>query len=268
MPEISLITTCMGRLSHLRESLPAAVAQPRVQCIVVDYSCPEGAGRWAQETFPAVKVIHAPGRERFNVSQARNLGAQAAEAPWLCFVDADVILAPDFSQTILPLLQPGHFYRPHPIVRELCGTVAVARDAFERVGGYDEMMRGWGGEDRDLYDRLRLFGQRETAVPAALFRTIPHGDDLRTQNYDNHDLPLNQAINRVYRQAKLDLMRLHGGMLEPALRSRLYDDVLRFVSQWQAHGQSTLRLDVHIEKTWLGPQFSCALLYTLGPTSA
>ena len=34
--------------------------------------------------------------------------------------------------------------------------VAVAREAYLRIGGHDEAFLGWGGEDNEFYDRCRL----------------------------------------------------------------------------------------------------------------
>lgn len=33
------------------------------------------------------------------------------------------------------------------------GTLAITKDAYERVGGFDESFTGWTGEDREFYDR-------------------------------------------------------------------------------------------------------------------
>ncbi len=41
-PKFSIITTCKGRLEHLKQTLPAMLAQKDSEVIVVDYSCPHG----------------------------------------------------------------------------------------------------------------------------------------------------------------------------------------------------------------------------------
>ena len=40
MAFITFITTCRGRLAHLRETLPSFAAQPDAAVIVVDYRLP------------------------------------------------------------------------------------------------------------------------------------------------------------------------------------------------------------------------------------
>src|SRR6266404_326707 len=110
MPEICFITTCRGRLPHLQQSLPTFVAQPGTSCVVVDYDCPQGTAAWVQQAYPQVTVVQATDQPRFELSKARNLSAQAAGAPWLCFVDADVQLSPHFAAAVSPLLQTGFYY--------------------------------------------------------------------------------------------------------------------------------------------------------------
>jgi hypothetical protein len=38
---------------------------------------------------------------------------------------------------------------------EAGGSVAVARSAFDAIGGYDESFVGWGGEDIEFWERCR-----------------------------------------------------------------------------------------------------------------
>jgi hypothetical protein len=52
VPRLSIVTTCKGRLHHLRRSLPGFLAQPDTQVIVVDYDCPEDTiGVCARDRF-------------------------------------------------------------------------------------------------------------------------------------------------------------------------------------------------------------------------
>jgi glycosyltransferase involved in cell wall biosynthesis len=265
MPEICFITTCMSRLAHLQETLPTALAQSRASCVVVDYSCPQHCGNWIEQTCRTVRVVRVPNRDRFSPAHARNIGAEAANAPWICFFDADVALDLSFTDAMLPRLRPGHYYRAHPYRDELCGTVICSRDDFARAGGYDVVFQGWGWEDVDLYDRFRLLGLREEGFPSRLVRSIPHGDELRVQYVDVKDLPVSHTVNRIYSQAKLDLMRLKGMTLDIQERRNLYNDVNRFVQLWLQNGQEThLRLAFRKQVSWrLGPEITVSLNYTL-----
>ena len=93
MNTIALITTCKGRLHHLRETLPLMASQGADEIVVVDYGCPDGAGDWVEREFPGVRVVRVDDDPGFCLPRARNAGARASSARWLAFVDADVKLA-------------------------------------------------------------------------------------------------------------------------------------------------------------------------------
>jgi len=179
MPELCFITTCMGRLAHLQQTLGRLVSQAHSSCIVVDYSCAEQCGKWVEQTYPQAKVIRVPGERYFRLSDARNVGAASADAPWLCLVDADVRLDPRFAEAVLPLLQPGFYLRANPWSKGLWGTVICTRQDFDKVDGYDEVFQGWGAEDDEFYGRLNWLGLKLKGFPASLLEQLTHSDDLR-----------------------------------------------------------------------------------------
>jgi len=81
----SIITTCKGRLDHLKESLPAMVAQGAKEVIVVDYSCPDGTGDYVAVTYPDVRLVRVEGEQHFSNWKARNAGAEVATGDMLRF---------------------------------------------------------------------------------------------------------------------------------------------------------------------------------------
>ena len=126
MSDLCFITTCMGRLVPLEQSLPATLRQAG-SCFVVDYSCPQHSGDWVETRYPAARVIRVPDQASFCASAARNAGARHADAPWICFVDSDVVLAPEFSDVVAPMLAPGGYYRAFSSDRGLGGTFVCSR---------------------------------------------------------------------------------------------------------------------------------------------
>jgi len=160
VPRLSIVTTCKGRLHHLRQSLPRFLAQPDCEVIVVDYDCPDGTADVVRREFPAAKVVAVNDRPQFNISAARNLGADSATSPWLAFIDADIVIAADFLERLC--LRPGSFYRFPPRDRgsSLLGSCVMPADAYRAVGRYDEVIQGYGGDDQDMYFRLGLAGLR------------------------------------------------------------------------------------------------------------
>jgi hypothetical protein len=223
MTQLSFVTVCMGRLAFLRQTLGAMAAQRAAQCILVDWSCRDQCGAWAEQNHPGVRVLRRPGHATINVAAARNAGAAEAQTAWLGFVDADVVLEGNFCATLLPQLQAGHFYRPAPERIGLSGTFLCGRDDFQRAGGFDEMRRCYGDDDYDLYDALRFAGVTQSYYPAALVRHIDHDHELRTQRFPFSDHKLGVLLNRIYRVVKWEVARLRAAALEGEEREKLYD---------------------------------------------
>jgi len=229
LPAISVVTTCKGRLEHLRQTLPLALAQPFAEAVVVDFDCPDGAGDWVARTYPSVKLVRVTGEPRFQPARARNLGAAAATSPWLLFLDADIQLAPGFLAQAAPLLTPGVFVRANPRLQQQWGTIFVSRADFEALEGYDEVFENWSGEDTDLLERLRIAGVREDFYDGALAIPIPHDDALRVRHHHIEDVGLSGLQNGLYRTAKLDLAR-QGVALDADARRRLLQAVRQAVT--------------------------------------
>jgi GT2 family glycosyltransferase len=225
MPLVTAITTCKGRLEHLKQTLPVLMASPGLEVVVVDYDCPDHAGDWVRATFPAAKVVSAAGRPWYNHSGAKNLGAAAASGDWLYFADADIRVAEGFIETVQPLLQPGVFLLAEPRPADLWGAIFVSRRDFEALGGFDEAMEGYGSEDVDLLARLMIAGVRQAQFPSRGFGIIHHDEAMRTRFHEMTDIALNGSINGFYRTAKNDLT-LQGIRLDLAGRRKLYADVV------------------------------------------
>ncbi len=241
----------MGRLQHLRQSLPMIAALPGVACVVVDYGCPDGAGDWVQSHFPAVTVARARGVRYYCAAKARNLGSQYAYTPWICFVDADTLVGPRFHLDIRSVLRDNAFFLADPCPHALAGLVVCRLDDFRRIGGYDELFAGWGSEDRDLYERLARLGLARASLPARDIRAIPHGDIERTRHHAIGDRFLSLRINGMYFQIKHDLARLTG-QIDLALRDRqaLYERVRdRVLSQPQSPATLEVTLPGHCDFT-------------------
>jgi N-terminal domain of galactosyltransferase len=230
MPALCLVTTCMGRLNVLKQTLGPMLDQPGVSCVVVDYSCPEKAGDWAEAHHPAARVVRVPGQSRFNASAARNAGARHAQADWIGFVDSDVILSREFAATVMPMLATGGYYRAFSSDRGLGGTFVCSTADFERVGGYDEVYPCWGEEDNDLYDALQFGGLEARKLPESLLAHLAHGDEERTRYYPVNDRGLGHAINRVYRIAKWDTARMRRELLTLETRRALYAKITGVVT--------------------------------------
>lgn len=266
MAFLTFVTTCRNRLAHLRQSLPLMLAQPDTACVVVDYDCSEGTADWVAKNHPQATVVRERDRPRFEMARARNCGGFAARSEWIFFVDADVLLAPDFAARVRPLLASGQFYQAWPRDAELWGSAITARADFERLGGYDEVLQGWGKDDDDYYARLVLAGVRYATFPGELLRKLPHDEQARVASFDdaNRDRWLSESINHVYCRAKLDLMMLRHEPVPLEVRRRLYDQIGQAVRRSRETGQPlTINVPVMTEETRACGPIQAQLTYQL-----
>ena len=207
---VSFITTCKGRLHHLKETLPTLLAEKPAQVIVVDYGCPQNTAQWVQENHPGVTVVRVTDDPGFCLPRGRNLGAGAASSEWLVFIDADIKVTPGWLTWMRANLQSRTFYRANRIgrdrVQETYGTAIVERAIFNAVEGYDEAFRGWGGEDDDLYKRLVNNGFTDSEYPRAFVEALSHDDAERVAFHDIKEKDIHHIVNKCYMQIKFQIM--------------------------------------------------------------
>jgi glycosyltransferase involved in cell wall biosynthesis len=99
--KISLVTSCKGRLSYLRESILSwlNLDYDDYEILVVDYDCPDGTEDYINSHRQAylkdsrvreVRVVKIDNKPYFNLNDARNIGTDAANGELIFIIDADV----------------------------------------------------------------------------------------------------------------------------------------------------------------------------------
>ncbi len=244
---LTFTVTCMGRLEHLQQSLPRMVSQPGCHVVLTDYSCPDHAGQWVRDHYSAdqVTVVNVPDRTHFDRSEAKNAAIRGASTPWICLIDADVLVAEDFSREVQRRLHPNRFLRCVTADKGVGGTIVASRAAVLRVGGHDPIYRDWGEEDDDLIDALVFIGQQLGELPQRLIRHVPHDEDSRMRFHDVEDRRISWLVNRVYRAAKWDTVKILGEVPSLEQRQQLYDHIRTQVQQAiAANGSTEIELDL------------------------
>ncbi|MQA94369.1 MAG: glycosyltransferase [Streptosporangiales bacterium] len=190
-PRYAVVVPTTGRpgLRRLIEALAAGAGPPPEEIVVVD-DRPAADGRpplglpdaRVARIGSGVRVLRSGGR---GPAAARNTGWRAATAPWIAFLDDDVVPAPDWaarlaadlarlpddvagSQGNVRVPLPEH-RRPTDAERGTAGLavapwitadMAFRRTALAGIGGFDERFRRAYREDTDLALRLLDSGYR------------------------------------------------------------------------------------------------------------
>lgn len=202
---ITAVTTCMGRLEHLETTLPLML-QEFSQVIVVDWSCPQGSGEFAENE--GAIVIRKTGEKYWSASRARNLGAQYVKTRHVCFVDADVMVGRGIQAEIMSLLDLSHMIlaprtAQNRDVHNLNGFIALDIGQFWGVNGYNVALEGYGLEDGYLRAQLALErGMKAKRLSADKLGALRHSHELR-EKYCKDPLVLSARKNLALLQQYL-----------------------------------------------------------------
>jgi len=176
------LVVCLQRLRAAAED----AADSNWECLVVNDARTGSihAGVELANSSPHIRHLDGPGR---GPAANRNAGAARAAGRWLIFLDDDCVPDPGFVKGYLDYIQA------HPEARALEGctypdrpaqslaergpfnekggcfyscNIALRRDLFEEVGGFDEDY-AFSLEDMDLYTRLLKKGEPLAFVPDA-----------------------------------------------------------------------------------------------------
>ena len=192
--KISFCITCMGRLHHLRQTLPRNLeenaASPDVEFVVVDYNSKDGLEDWARGALgPAIasgRVVYykEKTRDRFDIAHAKNLAHGLATGDILCNLDADGFTGRGFAALLAEKFRekgPDLFSLSGD--GSLSGRIAMTAPRFRSLRGYDEdFVYGWGYEDDDLVERALRSGLRPVEVVAPGQSALEHSDAERLAN--------------------------------------------------------------------------------------
>ncbi|MDA5110865.1 glycosyltransferase [Brevibacillus thermoruber] len=220
-----------------------------------------------------IKLIATPG---IGAAPARNLGAEHANGTYLIFCDAHLTFEDYWIDGLIELMRSGladavspgiasstqpslvgygqtlnaklgikwnhHQNRPTPCAILPGGCLAVKRDVFSDIGGFDRGFRVWGFEDIEISIKMWLFGYKCYVQPAVkvlhLFRHVHPYEVTYDHVYYNmlrmayshfNESRIKACKNLIVHgdRAQIERQVLEGGAVEQRLRyfgRRKYDD--------------------------------------------
>jgi len=197
-PEVTFLIGHRGvsRTPHLLLTLQSIAAQSGVpiECIVIEQS----HAREVEQSLPEwVRYIHQPAQkgEPYKRAETFNAGAAAARGRILVLHDNDMLVPERYAAEIVAHVNAGWdavdlkrfiFYlteeetsrvlrderlrldeRSESVIQNLHGgSLAITRDAYDAIGGFDQTFIGWGGEDVEFWERA-------STRPATRFGYLP-----------------------------------------------------------------------------------------------
>lgn len=179
----TLVTACKNREEHLTESLHHWVEIPKIsEIIIVDWSNHRPLYD-LEKVDRRIKVLRVENEAKWILSYAYNFGISHASNNYILKIDADC--TPDKEITdLIPGSRhffAGYWKSGHLVNKaSVNGQCIITKKQFEDVNGYSELIRTYGRDDEDLYDRLILNKNIRIEIPTEFFKFINHDDKLRT----------------------------------------------------------------------------------------
>ncbi|MGQ9425166.1 glycosyltransferase [Gilvimarinus sp. F26214L] len=149
------------------------------EIVVVDNGSNDGTGEIARQL--GCQVVQSP--NPMYPSQARNIGARSSRSPVLAFLDADVIVTPQWAREVERVICDDNFLRGSSVMGESCripdrpswiekywfqplarqgrkflngANMIISRSAFDAIGGFNPHLET--GEDVDFSERAMQEG--------------------------------------------------------------------------------------------------------------
>lgn len=178
---LSIVTVCMNRREHLLHSAQRVAAWPHHQeHLIVDWSSAIPIDRQDLPPDPRVRLLRVEGEQVWNLARAYNFACAQARGDCLFKLDADCWPEPQLHP--LQWLHAGSVCQVGSGPDGRVGQWVLDRALFERVGGFNECMQGYGFDDKDLKARLIAHAQvQPQPLPLEALAVLRHSVLLRAE---------------------------------------------------------------------------------------
>lgn len=147
----------------------------------------------------SIKEVYLKDVDYYNPSEAKNLGACFSKSEVLCFNDADTALGMNYLNKWSEFVKLNQTFVTNRYQESMAskskrildninyGNLVVSKKDFLEVLGFDESRKNYGGDDDDIFHRLKLSGLREVnpySYKECNQYSILHDDDQRLSNLE------------------------------------------------------------------------------------
>jgi hypothetical protein len=211
---LSIVTVCMNRREHLLVTAPRVAAWPHhEEHLIVDWSSAVPLRREELPEDPRLRLVRVEGELRWNLCRAYNFAVARAGGTQILKLDADAWPQQGFDpeDPRLGLKTSGLLcaFGSGPEGRK--GQLLIERELFVAVGGFHELLMGYGFDDKDLQGRLQVqTGEEPASIPSDWLGVIAHTDEERAEQ---DRAAAHQALRRSLGLAAMRSSRLGNRLL-------------------------------------------------------
>jgi hypothetical protein len=202
----------MGRLHHLKQTLPINIintsSYPNCEFIVLNYGSRDGMHDWVKNNLNKyietgkLKYYRTQMPEYFVATHSKNIAHRQAVGDIICNIDADNYIVPGFVEFLAHSFKKYNCLVCSPSLDSMnnhgsCGKIAVRREHFYSVNGYDENLNlGWGWDDTNFQYRVKMQnGLFYINTEKKFCRTIDHSNEDRVKNFKDKDIEKTKLIS-------------------------------------------------------------------------
>jgi glycosyltransferase involved in cell wall biosynthesis len=220
--KISLCTTCMGRASNLKISLPKNIEDnsdyPNIEFVILDYNSADGLGEWIQSEMQEyikrgiLNYYRTEEPKYYSMTHSRNLAFKVAQGDVVNNIDADNFTQPGFVAYVNLLANhqksKAIFAKGKQMLRGRSGF--WKKEFIDLLGGYDEDLKGYGHDDWDLVRRawglgftmMTFGGQFYGNVGSPKHQDANYEEHWKETELANRIKSMNNIINKRFKANK------------------------------------------------------------------
>jgi hypothetical protein len=180
LPGISIVSCCMNRNENLVKSLKTWLDLDVDEIIIVDWSSKTPVSESIQHfSDTRIKVLRVENEDKWILTYGFNVGIRFASYSKIYKFDADISVQPNFLE--LNNFTKGQFVRGFwkLAIDEgldsqvyVNGSFGAYKEDLKEIGYYNELIRTYGWDDSDLYERLA--SQRGLQTKFLAFNSLVH----------------------------------------------------------------------------------------------
>lgn len=192
---ISIVTTYKNRREHIEQVLPTWLKQNTskpYEIVITDYESDDDITGLLNENKSeeiTIRHVRCSSLPKFNLSHARNIGANHTKGDILFFVDIDTILPPNALNFISKNIKNNLYLAAtdSKVQKEIIngGLIAVHSSVHVAIYGFNESLKGWGFEDIDYKQRLESLDMHFYEISTEVYICMDHPDEDRIRCYDD-----------------------------------------------------------------------------------
>ena len=178
---IAIVTVCMNREEHLVRTASAVARWSHHQVhIIVDWSSDTPLLRSRLPSDSRIRLVRVNHEKVWSPALAYNFGISLVNSDYVMRIDADCW--PELCWEPFKMLSPDTAYVGQGGAGRY-GQFLMPLEMFDRVGGFNERMVGWGFEDKDLRFRLEFqIGARLVELDDQLIGVLEHSNKRRVSD--------------------------------------------------------------------------------------